>query len=404
MKKILFVINSLDGGGAEKSLISLLHELEKYKTEYQIDLLLPSKQGLFFGQIPSYVRQVGIPEPLFYMTNSYKTVIAERKCNFKWVIKKIMWSLKNKNMRKFSSGVVEQEFWKYWGKSIPSIGAEEYDVAVGYLNGYPNYLVIDKVKAKRKVLWVHNEYQKLGYDKTFDKDYYEKADVVVTISELCVDDFLKVFPNLKNKVVILQNITSGHLIRKLAGVDVDDFDKESYKAILLSIGRLVEQKNYKLAIETAEYLKNNYKDFSFIWYIMGKGPLKKILERKIKEKGLDGYLVLMGVRQNPYPYIKRADIFVQTSIYEGKSIVLDEAKIMGKPIVVTDYATVFDSIENEKTGFIVRKRPEEIAQVILKIMNSPKTRLLLNDNLQQFKEGNSYEINKYIEVLLGNEK
>jgi len=402
VKKILFVINSLDSGGAEKSLVSLLNELEQYKHLYEVHLLLPNKSGLFYSQIPKYVNEIEINEPLFYMANSYGTILKTRGIKIGLLIKKIIWSCYHRINKKKNSGVLEQALWRYWSESLSSL-EQEYDIAVGYLNGYPNYFVIDKVNAKRKMLWVHNEYQKLGYESEYDKWYYEKADAIATISDECVKDFLTVYPNLKNKVHMLQNITSGHLIWRLSEESCHDFERHEGQIIILSIGRLVEQKNFELAIDAAKYLKNNYPEFKFVWYIMGKGPLKEILAKKIVENGLEKQMILMGVRSNPYPYMRRADVFVQTSIYEGKSIVLDEAKILAKPIVTTNYLTVYDSVENRCTGLIVEKQAMAVGEAILEIIHDENIRNEFSQNLRRFKNGNCLEIEKYLGVMLGDE-
>lgn len=398
-KKILFCINSLDAGGAEKSLVSLLYELEKYKNKLEIYLLLPDKNGLFYKQIPDYVKQIDIEKPLYYMANSYKTLINERNFHIGLLVKKLIWSIKCKWLSNAPSGIKEQKMWEHWKKHI-SNQLEKYDVAVGYMNGYPNYLICDKVIAKKKILWIHNEYQKLGYNIKYDAPYYEKANQIVTISDLCVRSFIQKFPKFCDKTIVLQNITSGALIRELSQKKLEQSYNNNHGFNFLSIGRLVEQKNFRLAIEAAGYIKKTRPQSEFKWRFIGKGSLKSELQNLVDENGLHEQIEFIGVTSNPYPYFRKADIFVQTSLFEGKSIVLDEAKILGKPIVVTDYNTVYDTIENEKDGLIVEQTPEAVGNAIIKLMDSRSLREQFSRNLECYRAGNSTEIKKYLKVMM----
>lgn len=398
-KKILFVINTLDGGGAEKSLVSLLHELEKYKHEYSIDLLIPYEKGLFYNQIPEYVHKVNISDALYYMSHPVRDLLKDKKLNPKFWLKKIQWIIKQKRLNGVSSGIREQALWALWKKTIPEID-EFYDIAISYLNGYPNYFVIDKVNARKKILWIHNEYQRIGYDSIYDESYYRDADEIVTISDSCVESFMEVFPQYSNKISVLENISSGKLIHHLADEDILDDEFKAYEGYkILSIGRLVKQKNFRLAIESAKILRDRMVGIDFKWFIMGKGQLEDELRAIVKQYDLQDTIRFLGVRANPYPYIKQADVFVQTSLFEGKSIVVDEAKILQKPIVCTNYTTVRNSLENGVTGLIVDMDASSISDAIERVLNDESLQKMLAQNLQVFSTGNSNELTKYIGVF-----
>lgn len=397
MKRLLFVINSLDGGGAEKSLISLLYELEKYKNKYTIDLLLPNKSGLFYSQIPNFVNEVEVPKELYYMSNSFIHLFKHKNFNIKLLLVKVKWLVQSRLNGNRSLGETEQKLWKLWKEIIKPLD-KTYDVAISYMNGYPNYYVIDKVKAKRKILWIHNEYAKLGYLKEYDNKYYFLADRIVTISDSCVASFSEVFPEYEEKTVVLENISSGNLINRLAkeGKIISHSFRSFSGLRILSIGRLVEQKNFQLAIESAEKLHNDYPNLDFKWFVIGKGELEDELKNMVDKKGLKKYFEFIGVERNPYPYIRLTDIFVQTSKFEGKSIVIDEAKILQKPIICTDYKTVGNSIENNVTGIIVKQTKESISEGIYKLYKDKELRNKLIRNLKKFENGNNEEIKKYI--------
>ena len=399
MKKMLIIINSLSGGGAEKSLVSLLNELKDYKDEFEIDLLLPNKDGLFQEQIPDFVNEIIIPEDLMYMSHNLKSVLRFKRHNFKCLFKKLYCTFIMKKMKNETSGIKEQKLWSIWKNMLKPLD-EEYDIAIGYLNGYPNYYVCDKVKAKNKILWIHNEYKKLGYNDRFDYPYFKEANFIITISQLCVDSFTDVFPEFKNKVMVLENITSGSLVHSMSNSIVNYPTYFNDKCIkILSIGRFVPQKNFSLALKTVKKLKEKNPSLNFKWYFIGDGQEYKMLLELVNLLDISSNVCFLGVTENPYPFIKNADIFVQTSKFEGKSIVIDEAKILQKLIVCTDYSTVYNSIDNGVTGLICNMDENAISESIMLLLSNEKLKTKILDNLTRFKKGNSDEIKKYVKVF-----
>ena len=167
---------------------------------------------------------------------------------------------------------------------------------------------------------------------------------------------------------------------------------------IVSIGRLTEQKGFDFAIDAAKILTE--KGFKFCWYILGEGPLRKSLETQIKLNGVSDYIRLLGIRSNPYPYIKYADIFVMPSRYEGKSIALDEAKVLCKPIVVTNYPSVNDAIIDGQNGMIVDIDAESIAKGILALYNNDILKSLFVNNLKIEDNSNEHRVvEKFLSLI-----
>ena len=214
-------------------------------------------------------------------------------------------------------------------KSITSL-PKEYDAAIGFLEKSSIYFVVDCVKAKRKIGFIHNDYLKLDLDASFDLPYFEKLNTIATVSEQCVTVLKEVFPTQKDKVQLLYNIVSAKLIHQMAE---EPITIDTSKPNLLSIGRLHPQKGFDIAVEAVALLKKQ--GLNFVWYIIGEGAERTALEQAITKNGLEKHVVLLGIKENPYPYIKQTTIFVQPSRYEGKSIALDEAKLLHKPIAVS---------------------------------------------------------------------
>lgn len=394
-KNILIHIGSLNAGGAEKSLVSLLSTMPKDK--YDIDLLLVRKDGLLMDLLPSHINILETPLQYNCYSNSPKNIGFYIRHNPKYLIKKLYTAYKYKK-KKNNKESLDQCIWSIWKDTFKPL-EKKYDVAISYLEGITNYYIIDKVNAKKKLIWIHNEYDKLGYSRDFDMPYFKKADAIVTISQLCKENLVKNFPLLKERIHVLENICNPKLICDMANAEIDDplFNCSAGIFRILTIGRLTPQKNYLMAIDSARILKD--KGIDFRWYIIGAGPLKADIERRISEQGLDNHVILLGLRANPYAYMKQCNIVVQSSIFEGKSIVLDEAKILCKPIVATCYNTVYDTIEDGINGVITEMTPESLANGIYNLLKAPEERIRYSKYLRENMTNNMSELNKYINLI-----
>lgn len=391
MKKILFVMPTLRDGGAERSLVNLLTELPEDK--YEIDLLLLKKQGTFLSQVPAYVNILEQPPVLKKL---YGPV---RKASIYMPVKVFGNSL----ARIVKSGMGNQKafMWEYFYKPVIDGLDKEYDVAVGYLGGESTYYIVDKVNAKRKIHWVHNDYRTSGMPKKYDLKLFPKVDAVVTISEECLAILKEEFPQFQDKFYCIENITSSAVIKARA----KEFIPEEYKGlenILLSVGRLSEQKGFDMAISAASKLKK--KGLKFKWFIIGSGPLKDKFNDQIKKENVEDCVELLGTKSNPYPYIKNCDIFIQPSRYEGKSVVIDEAKILARPIIATAYPTVKDQIQNDNEGLIVELNVDGIVDGIVALCSDDTKKQQITEYLNRHEYGNQNEVKKYINLIEGEMK
>lgn len=394
MKHILFIIGSLNAGGAEKSLVSLLNTLEDYENQYYIDLMLLSEGDFFIKQIPKFVNFVEKPKHFEFCQHHLSNLKFWLKHPIAFLLKLISCLLLLPQKKE------KRHVWSFWRYFIPQYFTK-YDVAIAYLETFPTYVVIDKITAKRKIVWFHNDINKTSYDKQYEYKYFKKADKIVTISEECLYSLTTSFPDLDSKFTVIENISNSKLIKKLSVIPLHDERFLSKKIKLLSIGRLSEQKQFELAIESAAQLKD--KGIDFIWYILGDGKLYEKLQNLITSYALNEYVILAGTHINPYQYMQAADILIQTSKYEGKSIVLDEAKILLKPIIVTNYPTSKDIIENNKTGIICEMNANSISSAIMRLLQDKKLQLSIIKNLKNTCKDNTAEINKYISIIEGNE-
>lgn len=273
-----------------------------------------------------------------------------------------------------------------------------YDIAVGFLEGEASYYVIDKVNAEKKILWIHNDFNEIkkNEDAKIYENYFQKADSVVSISDKCVQILKQNYPKLTNKFYCLPNLTSGSLLKKMSEeFEVPEYEKNKFN--ILSIGRLTRQKGYDFAIDAMKILKKKYSDIH--WWIIGAGELEEQLKKQVKDNELEEYITFLGLKANPYPYIRSCDLLVQPSRWEGKSVVLDEAKILAKPILATNYSTIKDQLKDKKEGLITDISPNAIAEGIAKLREDPQLYNSIQHYLDEHEYGNEREVAQYYKLL-----
>lgn len=398
MKRILFVIDTLGSGGGQKSLINFLHELDPSASGLQVDLLMFARRGLFLGQLPNYVNVLPTPREISCMFEPFGSKEFLSGLCPKGLFGKLKrLAFKTGIQRKNPALNDIQLFWQVWKPVLPNLQGF-YDIAVGGLEGTCSYYVMDKVGAQRKVLWFHNNYANHGYNAGFDHAYFERADAIATVSEECLESLKRAFPDLSGKFHILENITSRKTVESRSLEPADDARTEGVLN-LLTVGRLFPVKGYDLLVGAAKILVE--RDIKFIWRCLGEGELADEIQRWINDTGLGECVLLMGARENPYPYMRQCDFFVQTSRYEGKSIVLDEAKMLCKPIIVTDYATAVDAIKDGETGLICEMSSEGIADAIQRLYMDHSLMMKLEDNLARSEGDCGSSVADYLEVYLG---
>lgn len=392
-QQLLFVLPSLEAGGGEKSLVTLLNCIDY--DQYDVDLVLFVPKGIFLKQLPKNVK-------LLYLNDDYKTFTSGlssaivsflEQGKMGMAFSRLLYTFKSNVIK--NKGKAEQYSWNHLKKSIASL-PKEYDAAIGFLEKSSIYFVVDCVKAKRKIGFIHNDYVKLDLDASFDLPYFEKLNTIATVSEQCVTVLKEVFPTQKDKVQLLYNIVSAKLIHQMAEEPVTI---DTSRPSMLSIGRLHPQKGFDIAVEAALLLKKQ--GLNFVWYIIGEGAERTALEQAITKNGLEKYVVLLGIKENPYPYIKQTTIFVQPSRYEGKSIALDEAKLLHKPIVVTNFTTAKDQINHLKNGIICEMDANSLADALTSLLQNESLQNELSLYLSKESLGSEDEIDKFYTLVNG---
>ena len=377
--KMLFTVSHMGLGGAEKALVSLLNAIDYDR--FEVDLQLIHARGFNLKYLPS---QVNVLAPLtegkpYALPFAGCVKGSLKKGRIDVVLRRIYYALIAAIKDPARSATTKYYIWRFMRKYIPE-SPKEYDVAVGYLDGTPHYYTIDKARAAKKICWVHNDYSKMPTCKQ-DFRYLRRADVVATVSPKCVEEIQRFFPQLGG-IQLVYNLNAASMIRRQAQEPLGkDFSATEDAVRILSVGRLSEQKAYHFAIEASRMLKD--KGYRFNWSIIGDGELRDTLTAQIKQRGVEDVFHLLGTKENPYPYMAAADIVVQCSIFEGKSIALDEAKILARPIVCTDYPSAKDQIEDGVTGLLVPINAAGVADGVERLLRDPLTRKTLSETLAQ---------------------
>lgn len=385
MKKVLFTIGRLDNGGVAKSLLSLLSTIDKKK--YDVSLLVVGYDAGHHQDVPEDVRVITDP------------VLADVDGGFHGLKRLVLHGHVFLALGSILRLVLSR-FNRGWGglllsKLMPVVTKEEYDLIIDYNGQQMLYYMVDKLKAKKKVSFFHSDYKKWSYYKNVDAKYYPKVDAIFTISPMCVQSMKEVFPEISSKVLLMENISNVNQIRDLSNKPVNFVKNHQY--MLVTVGHVSKTKGADMALFVAKRMKCDLVDFE--WVFVGEVHNDYGYQKFIIENGLTENVRLIGPKPNPYPYMQMADIYVQLSRFEGKSISLDEAKILSKPIVITNFSSVNDQFTDRKNASICQMNVDDANKKIMELLNNDGLRKLYIESLKKEVVDNSSEVEKLYEYL-----
>ena len=396
MKKVLISSFDMEVGGVERSLISMLNNFD-YDNN-QVDLMLYRHKGDFMKLLPNKHNLLDeIPE-----YSSFRKSVAEviKEKRYILAMTRILANLNSKiigKVKKVSEvGYYQMQLmWRYSLPFLPKLD-KQYDVAISYL--WPHYFIADKVKAKRKIAWIHTDYSTIETDIDMDLKMWNKFDNIISISDDCTKAFLDKYPTLKDKIVLIENITSPQFIINMSNEEVDDDISKVKGFKIVSTGRLCYQKAFDNAIIALKILNDKgYKDIK--WYIVGYGGDEGKLMGLIKENKLEENFILLGKKINPYPYMKACDLYVQPSRYEGKAVTVTEARILERPTLITNYPTAKSQLMDGFDGNICELSIGGIVDGIERLYKDKNLRNKLAFNCKNTDYSNSYELEKLYKLF-----
>lgn len=397
--RIFIAMHYMEIGGAETALVGLLNALDPARVD--VDLFLYDHRGEMMQFIPKWVNL--LPQIPKYSVLE-RPIVELVKRGFWGIAAARMWAKRiSKVAYKRSGSKLENnggldKMSKCATPLLPRISPSmTYDLAISFLT--PHRIVAEKVKAKKKIAWIHTDYTRVWVDAEDELKVWQKYDYVASISGDVTNTFLQVFPSLAPKIVEIENILSPTFVRKRAELqNVDKEIRHEGAITLLSVGRFSDAKNYDNVPDICKRLINKTK-LNIKWYIIGYGGDEALIRQKIKEAGMEEHVILLGKRSNPYPYIKACDIYVQPSRYEGKSVTVREAQMLCKPVVVTNYPTAPSQIRSGIDGVIVPMDNEGCANGLAEVICDKPLQERIIAHLKTHDYGNESEVEKIYTLI-----
>lgn len=368
-KHILFFIESLSGGGAEKVLVTLLKHLDYSK--YEVTLMTLVDIGVLRGEVNMSKLH-------------YKPVIREAKSLWQLIWNKIKYKLIYQYL---PSGLVNR--WIILQNGI--------DVYIAFTEGFATKLL--SYTPKKKFAWVHADLQTdpwtlnshIYKDLAEEQRAYSRYDKVVCVSK-SAEKVMRGYYNLKSTVTIYNPIDKDVILQK-AKQPIDIELPTSFK--IVSVGRLVYQKGYELLIPIIGRLRNEGHDVHL--YILGEGTQRNHLEQIIKKENLQDVVHLMGFQKNPYALTQKMDLFVCSSRAEGYSLVIAEAMVLGLPVVSTNCAGPNELLDNGKYGLLVDNNENSLYQGISTVVNDVMLKKSLRE--KSLKRSQAFNVKGALDAL-----
>ncbi len=398
--RIFINMHYMELGGAERALLGLLNALDTNKVD--VDLFLNQHTGEFMSLIPKKINLLperrgynAIERPMLQILKEGQFGIALGRIKahiLHWKYSRTLSS--DQKSVDYSSLHYSAECVQSYLSSLEDLG--EYDLAISFLQ--PHNIVLNKVKAKKKIAWIHTDYSTIHINVEMELPVWAGFDYIASISHDCTCSFLTAFPSLKNKIIEIENILSTNFVRHQAEMFDASMEMPLTSINLLSVGRFTYQKNFDNVPKIAKLLvESGYHNLK--WFIIGYGLGEEQIRQRIIESGMNDHVIILGKKENPYPYIKACDIYIQPSRYEGKSVSVREAQILYKPVIVTNYPTAKSQINDGYDGLIAPLDNTELARSISGLIGNVEQLELMESYMKVHDFGNEDEVEKIYSLL-----
>lgn len=389
MNKVIFVINNLGTGGVQSSLLNLLAELnEKFHiTVLCFDERLKNSSNI----LPLHVDLVVPNSPFRYLGISQ----GELRGKPTKYLARACWAFLTKLLGRSFTVRMMLPFQRKLG---------DYDCAISYLHEAPqksfyggcNEFVLKKIKAKKKVTWLHCDFELCGANSKASEKIYQQFDEIVACSEGTRQAFLRCMPQFEDKCVAIRNCNDYENIRRLAG-DGISYDKSEFN--IVTVARLSKEKGIERAIEAVKRCVK--KGYQLHYHIVGSGDQAVHLKKLTEDYGLENAVTFYGNQNNPYPYIKNADLFLLPSYHEAAPMVFDEAACLGVPVLATETTSTDEMITESGSGFVCENSQNGIADGLIKVLKNPDSLVEIKKSLNNRQFTNQDKINKVSEIING---
>ena len=374
-KHILVMAHNMNLGGTEKALLAFINALENNHVD--ITLLLLEKKGELFNNIPNWVTVEIIPGFDYIKPVIYDPPVHLILDNLRSL--KPLSALKN-SIRYLKVKTTKRWYYNYIAALKNHKSTYKADIAIAYAgpSDFITYYVHKQVDAKKKYQWIHFDVSRVIFNKSFGNTYYPYFDKIYCVSENAKKVFDEMFPSFENKTEVFKNIVSKNLLEN-AALHGDTFNDNFDGVRILTLGRLSEEKGQQMIPNIVKQLKDA--NLKFRWYLIGDGQLSAGINDQINDLAIEGHLVLLGSKLNPYRFVKDCDMYVQTSYHEGYCLTVHEAKIFNKPVIVTDVASAPNLIAHKQDGLILDINEESIYNGVKTLVTNDKLRKSFSRNL-----------------------
>ncbi len=396
--RILITMHYMELGGAESALLGLLQSVDPARVD--VDVFIYDHRGELMRYVPTdkihllpeLTAYKMIERPFVECVKSGQLGVAFGRWLANRTVDKSPVPEGKHDIRIFTRIADWVEHF------VPKIQPDvEYDLAISFL--MPHNYVVKKVRAKKKLGWIHTDYSTVNVDVKRELPVWSQLDYIASISEEVGEKFVETFPTLKDKIIPIENILSSRFIRQRSEEETISLDANSSKVKLLTIGRFSHPKKMEEIPLICRKIVD--KGIDMKWYIIGYGnqEIEQEVRDNAKREGVSERVVLLGKKENPYPYIKACDIYVQSSRYEGKSITVREAQILCKPVIVTNYPTASSQIQDGVDGIIVPMDVDACAQEMVEFIRDKKKQERIVTCLKEHDYGNEDEIEKIYKLV-----
>ena len=392
---ILIFSQAMELGGVERSLLGLLDSIDYDR--YDVDLFLMRHNGELMPYLnpkakllPEIPQYASLAVPMASLIKSSQFGVLCGRLQGKLAAQRFD---KQHPSDKPSIAALTYSH-KYTLRSMPQISDNAYDLAISFLT--PHYFARERAKAKKYAAWLHTDYTALSLDRTAELAMWGEYDAICGVSEQASKSFRLTFPELAGKVQTIENILPKELIYKQAQEPQTDMPADG-SIVLLSVGRFCDAKNFDNVPDICRRLVADGLDVK--WYLIGYGGDEPLIRQKIAEAGMEDRVIILGKKENPYPYMRACDLYVQPSRYEGKAVTVREAQMLGKPVVITNYATSGSQLVNCVDGVIVPMDNAGCAAGIAALLRDSARMQQLSENCKRRDYTNSAEVEKIYALM-----
>lgn len=386
--RILFVIDALRKGGIRTSLLNLLANLNYDQLDVSLFCFHLNEEDKDY--IPSNVHVISPNKFLNIAAATSDELKQTNKINY--FIRKT-WALL---CHFFNSNNVYNHLFKTEKRIF------NYDIAISFTNNVGdhslyfgcNKFVIEKVKASKKLCWIHADYEKMKLNTKINNKEYSYFNKIIFVSDETKKSFLKYNPELSNKTAVIYNLINEKLLDEKANFKINETITNKI-VNLITIARLDYNKDPYKIIEIANYLKSN--NFNFLWRVIGDGPLLKEMRKKTKDLNLNDVIHWYGYLENPYPYLSKSNLYISTSKSEGYSLAIVEALYFKVPILCGYYRSVNEIISPE-SGWIVENDAINFNKKLNELLSNKKTLTEIRKKIK-IQHDNKSILKKFNEVL-----